>query len=103
MYLFIHLFISSNQAYIFEVRAQAVTHFMFQEGSPMEAEMFHWTRKVPVLLVDHNKLKAFVRKVRHLKFQGNPINGGIDTDEKVLCPSNKVPFIIDRMQPQLLL
>jgi len=41
MYLFIHLFISSNQAYIFEVRAQAVTHFMFQEGSPMEAEMFH--------------------------------------------------------------
>jgi hypothetical protein len=59
---------------------------------------------VPVLLVERNKLKAFaafVRKVKYLKFQENPYNGGDDRDEKVLCPSNKVPFIIDQMQPQL--
>ena len=53
---------------------------------------------MPVLLVDHEKLKAsavFVRKERHLKFQGNPYNGGADSDEKVLCPSNKALFVID--------
>jgi hypothetical protein len=103
-----YLFINCNQAYIFEAQAQMVPHFKFQEnisnGSRDTAEVFHWTRIVSVLLTDRNKLKAFAgfgRKVRQLMFQGNPYNGRAHTDEKVLCSSNKVPFNIDWMQPQL--
>jgi hypothetical protein len=103
-----YLFINCNQAYIFEAQAQMVPHFKFQEnisnGIRDMAEVFHWTRKVPVLLTDHNKLKTFAgfgRKVRQLMFQENPYNGRAHTDEKVLCSSYKVPFNIDWMRPQL--
>jgi hypothetical protein len=60
--------------------------------------------KCPSLLTGLNQLALFVGHVRWVvgvMFQLRHCNGRRNTEEKLLRPPNEVPFIINRVQPNL--